>query len=340
MLQLVADFSIESDRKIYGIAHVPVIDRENELILADAVRKALPEYMKLPILHVQHTERPVGTVTKAYVDEQGRLHIYADIKDSDDTDDIWTGIKTGELNKFSIFGKRDIASPECALAPNQRVSPCVTKALTLFSISVVGDNAMNQETFLEVAKAFEERSDGMDKEEDKKDDQVEKCNQFKKEDTEDEVEKSDMPQESDMLLKDDRNLSGILERLGNIESTLSQLVESDKQVHDTMGKAEDEEEDEMEEKKEEKVEKAAPVVETPVVVETITKADLSGYITKAELDTIQKAHDELKKAYDDLTTRVTKMEQETIEKGGNVVIIQKDYLDANPSVDNLNAIGG
>ena len=148
VLQLVADFSIQSDRKIYGVAHVPVIDRENEIILADAIRKALPEYMKLPILHVQHTERPVGTVTKAFVDESGKLHIYADIKDTEDTNDVWSDIESGELNKFSIFGKRDDASPECALAPTQRISPCVTKALTLFSISVVGDNAMNQDTFL------------------------------------------------------------------------------------------------------------------------------------------------------------------------------------------------
>jgi len=343
VLQLVADFSIQSDRKIYGVAHVPVIDRENEIILADAIRKALPEYMKLPILHVQHTERPVGTVTKAFVDESGKLHIYADIKDTEDTNDVWSDIESGELNKFSIFGKRDDASPECALAPTQRISPCVTKALTLFSISVVGDNAMNQDTFLRVAKAYNERSDGMSEEEEKKkdEDEVEKCHDLKKDDgteddkkKEDEVEKSDVPE----LNHEPTNISAIMGRLDGIEKSVATLYEMASPVE----KSEDEEDDkvdEKEKKEEEKVEKAVPPVEDVPKDEKkeqpdyVVKAALDGYVTKAELGTIQKAFDELK-------AKVEKMENETIEKGGHVVFISKAALEENPQIDNLSAIEG
>ena len=57
------------------------------------------------------------------------------------------------------------------------------------------------------------------------------------------------------------------------------------------------------------------------------QADLSGYITKAELDTITKAMGELQ-------TRIEKMEKETIEKGGHVVVIGKEYVEDNPMIAN------
>jgi phage head maturation protease len=333
-LQLVAEFTISGDREIYGVAHVPTIDRENELILSEAIRNALPEYMKLPILHVQHTERPVGTVTKALVDDQGKLHVWGKIKATPDTDDVWEDISAGNLNKFSIFGKRLKGTPECSLHPTLRTSPCVSKAMTLFSISVVGDNAMNEETFLRVAKAY---GSGSMEEEDKK-----------KEDKEEEVEKSDEMTNVPELAKSEANISSVLERLGKVEGILSQLVESDKQVHSEMGKAEDEDEekDTMEEKKKEDetvekcndtpVKKADEVevkVDSEVKPDIITKADLVGYITKADFDVITKA-------YDDLKSRVEKMEKETIEKGGNVVIIQTpDYSKDNPMLGNADAVG-
>jgi hypothetical protein len=141
------------------------------------------------------------------------------------------------------------------------------------------------------------------------------------------------------LYKAETNVSSILERLGKVEEALNKLIESDKNVHESMGKSEDKME--VEENKEESVEKCSdgkPIVkkaetveETPVT-EYITKADLTGFITKAELDTFQKAFDELK-------SRVDKMEQETIEKGGNIVMIVNGQKQANPNVDNIDAIG-
>ncbi len=331
-LQLVADFTISGDREIYGVAHVPTIDRENEIILSDAIREALPQYMELPILHVQHTERPVGTVTKALVDDEGKLHLYGKIKETPDTDDVWEDILKGELNKFSVFGKRLIGTPECAISPGQRYNPCITKAMHLFSISIVGDNAMNQDTFLKVAKAYNSESDGMEEEE-KKDDkeEVEKCGKVcTKGDEEEQVEKSDEP----ALAHEPTNISSIMSRLDGLEKSFTEFTAK---KDDEVEKSE-EGDDKMEEdkKKDETVEKAAPVVEDKVEVspapEYVVKAELTQYITKAEFDTISKAYTELK-------DRVDKMEKETIEKGGNVVIIQNDFMKDNPHMGNLDSIG-
>lgn len=329
-LQLVAPFEISGDREISGVAHVPVVDRETEIILSEAIRGALPDYMQLPILHVQHTERPIGTVTKAWVDDEGKFHLLGKIKETPDTDDVWEDIKKGTLNKFSIFGKRTQSTPECSISPSWRTTPCITKAMHLFSISVVGDNAMNQETFLRVAKAYENGGGSTPEEEEKKEESVEK---------------------GDELIRDPSNLSSIMERIDGIEKCSGEMKKSIAALYEMANPVEKSEgEDDMEDeekKKDETVEKAAPEVkaETPekdanVSPDYVMKAELSQYITKAELDTITKANDEIKKAYDELKVRVDKMEKETIEKGGHVVVVQNKYLDGKiGNIGNLDAIG-
>ena len=316
-LQLLADFTFDTDRKIKGCAHFPTIDKENELILSEAIRKALPQYMQHPILHIQHTERPVGTVTKAEIDAEGALLIEGTIFDTPDTNDVWGDIQNGLLNKFSIFGRREQGSYECSLHPDQRSSPCVTKALTLFSISIVGENAMNSKTFLEVAKGGDITEETDEKEE------VEKCNDSRTE-----------------MKAEESNISSVLGRLGKIEETLSQLVESDKQVHSSMEKSEDETltETEKKEEKEEKVEKAA-IDPKP---EFIVKATMDSEIKKA-VDEVRKAYDEkfsvIEKAHTELKETVEKMKKETIEKGGNVVIIEKKQIDENLKLGQIDLIG-
>lgn len=334
-LQLLAEFTFDTDRKIKGCAHFPTVDKENELILSEAIKKALPQYMQHPILHVQHTERPVGTVTKAEIDAEGALQIEGTIFDTPDTNDVWDEIQKGLLNKFSIFGRRDSGSYECSLSPTQRVSPCVTKALTLFSISIVGENAMNSKTFLEVAKG-----DTTDTENDEE--EMEKCGPActKKAEGDDLIReptnKSEMLGRLDAVEKSGSEFG---ERLGKIEETLSQLVETDKEVHDTMEKSEDE--TLTEEKKEETVEKAAPVVEE-VKPDFIVKATMESEIKKA-VDDVKKAYDEkfavIEKAYTELKTTVDNMSKQTIEKGGHVVIIEKGKVDANSKLGQLDLIG-
>lgn len=190
---------------------------------------------------------------------------------------------------------------------------------------------MNQETFLRVAKAYEDSGGDHTPDEEKKEEEAK------------EVEKGDE------LIREPSNLSSIMERLDGIEKCNGEMRKSIDALYEMANPVEksegDDDMEEKEEKKEETVEKAAPVVDekTETVTtapEFVVKAELSQYITKAELADITKAHDDIKKSYEDLKTRVEKMEKETIEKGGHVVVIQNKYLDGKiGNIGNLDAIG-
>ena len=150
------DFEVlsKSDRTIRGVASVESIDRENELITKSALKEAIGGFEQLPILHYQHTERPVGICTKAQITDRG-LEIEGKIPNHPQWDDIWERITKGDLTKYSIHGRRRVFTPECKLAVNSRESPCITKGLYLDSISIVsGASAINQDTFVEVVKAM------------------------------------------------------------------------------------------------------------------------------------------------------------------------------------------
>lgn len=323
------DFSILSDRRISGCAHYEAPDLENEVIEINAIRKALDCFMQHPILHYQHTERPIGTITKAEIVEKG-LYIECSIYDTPDTDDVWDEIQKGFLNKFSIYGRRLKGNDQCRIPSENRTSPCVTKAITLYSISAVGDNAINQMTFLEFAKAL--RGDLVTDE-----------------DIENVIEKAeDVPQEEPSLLKADTNVSSILERLAGVEQTLQGLIDSDKQVHESMGetaKAEEvEEPGETEEKKSGCSAMKATVDEEEEDEDAIVKASVVDLdiITKAEMVSIQKAFDQKIAA---LESRISEMEEQTIRKGGQVVIIADQLTDSdksafNPLIANAKALGG
>lgn len=343
-LQLQTNFTLHTDRKISGCAHFETIDREKEIVLLKALAEALPDFMRHPILHYQHTERPVGTVTKAEIQDRG-FYLEASIFDTSDTDDVWMEMQKGELNKFSIFGIRKSSTPECKLHPSARTSPCVTKAMDLWSISVVGDNAINQETYLNVVKShgYYKNGDILIRAETAENSNFmhEKVDTMPfgedEEKKEEEVEKSDGSE----LIKEPTNTSEIMTRLGKVEGILQQLVESDKKVHETMDKGE--EMTETEEKKEETVEKcndgkltkAEDVPEVAPAEDTITKAFVADEIKKA-FDAI----DEIKKAHADLIARIETMEKTKIEKGGHIVFIESDKADVNPALSNLELIGG
>ena len=326
-LSFTVDFKVETGRTIRGVAHFPEVDLEKELILMEAISKALPSFMKHPILHLQHTERPVGIVTEANI-ENNSFVIKADIFDDEDTDDVWEDIVKGKLYKFSIYGRRTVGSHECKLHPRARTNPCITKAIRLWSISVVSGNAINQRSFFEVVKSLVEIDDtfinGNDNTEMSiMENVVEKCNTsgtYEKSEGGIEVYPADM--------------SSILDRMAKIEQILNKLVESDKKVHASM-------EGNMEEKANGGAEQVAHP-EAPVkkaeeeVIETSTfDEDALRKSFMDEVSNLRKAYDEkfetilteIKKstdAYTALEDRIKKVENETIVKGGNVVVVEKD----------------
>ena len=143
----------DNERKVWGLASSPDIDREGEVILKSAIEESLIDFMALPIIHLNHTERSIGWFTKAEFRGQD-LYVEGRIKPTSDCDQVWDEIEKGTLTQWSIYGDRVKATPSCALDPSMRQEPCVTKALDLYSISLCDKGtAINSRSFAEVLKS-------------------------------------------------------------------------------------------------------------------------------------------------------------------------------------------
>lgn len=71
-----------------------------DLVEADAVKAALPDYMEWANIREMHDNKAVGTVLKAEMQPDGRLLIVAKIVDGD----AWEKVKEGVYKGFSIAG--------------------------------------------------------------------------------------------------------------------------------------------------------------------------------------------------------------------------------------------
>jgi hypothetical protein len=144
---------LASPRKVKGIFHQPIVDKDGELINSKGMRDAVPDFMHLPALHDFHKERPVGLATKVQELGGGRFYMEGVIKSTHDCDDVWEKVKKGEYGQMSIFGKRTKYNNQCALPQSMRNGPCITDGVRLDSISICDENARNPQTSLEMRKA-------------------------------------------------------------------------------------------------------------------------------------------------------------------------------------------
>jgi len=134
---------------IEGIATTEHLDRENDIILRDAVRKALDEYLANPILRYMHKE-PIGRVLEARYNEDG-LYVKAEVIKNQRNADIWALIENGVLRSFSVMGKIKKAS----LSKMGGKTVRKIEDIDLYEISIV-DIPANSNTFFQVvAKALE-----------------------------------------------------------------------------------------------------------------------------------------------------------------------------------------
>jgi len=127
---------LASDRDISGTFHKPVIDKENDIIPAAAMDKAMDDFMILPTLQEVHTERTVGIITKTWKTGEDEYKFEGKIKPGDDCDDVWKKVKSGEYDGLSIGGRRIKYSQNCAIPSSIRTTPCVTHKLKLYNVSV------------------------------------------------------------------------------------------------------------------------------------------------------------------------------------------------------------
>lgn len=308
----------------------PKPDSENEVIETAAMRQALHNFMKHPILHYQHTERPVGTALEAVVKSTGETHIEAEIYDTDDTDDVWDLIEKGQLSKYSIYGRRKQTAGQCHLSPHQRTSPCITKSLDLWSVSIVGTNAVNQDTYLEIAKArlpdeeYGEFAENLGLIYKSRPD-----NEYLKGDTMvPEPKKTDDPVVDNAPIDETPVVKGSSEeRLDTIEASLGTITKAIGDLAVVVKAA---------------VEK--PEVKTEETDDNIQKANLDvDAIVKAKVD---EAVGEVKKAFDgisadvaELKKAVDEMKNTIVRKSGPLVYIPEKEGDYNPYEANAAAIG-
>jgi len=278
--------SENNERKVWGLASCPDIDREGEVILKKAIEESLHDFMALPIMHLNHTERPIGWFTKAEFRGQD-LYVEGRIKPTPDCDDVWNDVLSGKLSQWSIFGDRTNATPSCALDPSSRTEPCVTKALALYSITLCDRNtAINSKTFAEVMKSIIKAQSLVEKATDSASNMIHPTTdgKYPKEvmktmEPEDEKKVPEAPAKEEGAAQEPSGagdeikqlLTTIVERLQSLESSIG------------LNKAEDpEEKKEEEENKEVQKSPCAKKAEAAAAAATtLSKADL-GRITKAE----------------------------------------------------------
>ena len=119
---------------VWGYASTPSKDLQGEIVPLDAIKAALPDYMKWANIRTMHTNNAVGVTKEAHIDDKG-LYIGAKIVDPA----AWKLCKEGVYKGFSIGGSK-----------LEKVGD-VVKALSLREISLV-DRPANSDCRIDIVK--------------------------------------------------------------------------------------------------------------------------------------------------------------------------------------------
>ncbi|OFO28270.1 caudovirus prohead protease [Neisseria sp. HMSC056A03] len=172
--------------KVWGYASSEAVDSDGEIIAAEAMKAAIPDYMKFGAVREMHGSNAAGTAIEINVEDDGRTFFGAHIVDPVAV----TKVKTGVYKGFSIGG---------SVTARDELNKSQITGLKLTEISLV-DRPANPDAVFTCYKADkpkdEEEADKYedDKTADKTDetpaDDAEKADGNKKDDKEDEAEKS------------------------------------------------------------------------------------------------------------------------------------------------------
>jgi len=125
---------------VRGYASTSDIDRQDEVVTREALKKAEKDLMKSTTVFFEHNySKPIGKITNAYLDEKG-LFIEAYI--SKTLPNIRTLIEEGILNKFSIGGR--VTETEPIFDGNLGKEVVKILGIELFEVSLVGVPANNE----------------------------------------------------------------------------------------------------------------------------------------------------------------------------------------------------
>ena len=175
--------------KVWGYASSEAVDSDGEIIAAEAMKAAIPDYMKFGAVREMHGSNAAGTAIEINVEDDGRTFFGAHIVDPVAV----TKVKTGVYKGFSIGG---------SVTARDELNKSQITGLKLTEISLV-DRPANPDAVFTCYKADKPKDEEeADKEEDEKPtdkadetpaDDAEKADDKadgKKDDKEDETEKS------------------------------------------------------------------------------------------------------------------------------------------------------
>lgn len=171
--------------KVWGYASSEAVDSDGEIIAAEAMKAAIPDYMKFGAVREMHGSNAAGTAIEINVEDDGRTFFGAHIVDPVAV----TKVKTGVYKGFSIGG---------SVTARDELNKSQITGLKLTEISLV-DRPANPDAVFTCFKADkpkdgEEAVDKDDEPADKADetpvDDAEKADGDKKDDKKDEAEKS------------------------------------------------------------------------------------------------------------------------------------------------------
>ena len=299
--------------KVWGYASSEAVDSDGEIIAAEAMKAAIPDYMKFGAVREMHGSNAAGTAIEINVEDDGRTFFGAHIVDPVAV----TKVKTGVYKGFSIGG---------SVTARDELNKSQITGLKLTEISLVDRPANPDAVFTcykaDKPKAEEEADkDEDDKTADKADetpaDDAEKSDDKadgKKDDKEDETEKSASVNLSEfeiavlkaVLAKAEKPKDEpVAKSMWQVKSLADVLVSLKWLIHDAGYDGTDE--DVVAQIKESAASlaeslKALTVSEADKLVDGLAaKADKSDDLAKAEsVDELAKAQDALKKSNDAL----------------------------------------
>lgn len=258
--------------KVWGYASSEAVDSDGEIIAAEAMKAAIPDYMKFGAVREMHGSNAAGTAIEINVEDDGRTFFGAHIVDPVAV----TKVKTGVYKGFSIGG---------SVTARDELNKSQITGLKLTEISLV-DRPANPDAVFTCYKADKPK----DEEEADKDD---KPSDKSAEDEDDKPKDGDKkPEAEDKDGKDDKDddKEDETEKSASVNLSESEIV----LLKTILAKAE----------KQEAVTKADEPVD-----ESVSKSDKSDDLNKAEMaDALAKAQDALKKSNDALAKAQAEIE--------------------------------
>lgn len=126
--------------KVYGVASSGAVDSDGETVTPDAMKAAIPDYMKFGAVREMHQPSAAGTALTCSVDDTtGKTEFSAHVVDPTAVLKVETGVYKG----FSIGGK---------VTERDKLNKTIIKGLNLVEISLV-DRPANPEAVMTMFKA-------------------------------------------------------------------------------------------------------------------------------------------------------------------------------------------